>query len=378
MDDPSPTAGVDPQRLLHTGVELIQTGDQVHGRAMLLEAVEIDPGLAAAWRWLGEILISPEDRALALEKYLALRPEDSEAAGQLSALQLEIAGPATDPAEDDISFSPLQCVYCGALTDPDDRRCPVCERSLMTAPRKTHTGWIGKAFFILAGWDAQIGVILAAIPFMAAGPRTPILERVARISFVQATFTDFLDWPQNALPLLTAAGVAHALLLLAPIVALAVRDDWSFRLAFAAIPLDLVLLAAGASLGYVGLPMLGLHLAVGLSAVSLAILALANYATEQQREFTELQRTNYSSHELHKLGHEYRRKGKWALATLAWQRAVAKESSPRNYFQLGIGYAHLGHTMRAVRALREAQRLAPDNVQIAEAVTEIERADANP
>ncbi len=93
---------------------------------------------------------------------------------------------------DAISFSPLQCVYCGDLTAEADRKCPHCSRDLMILNKRKGYGWVEKAFFLLAGLNAQVGIILAAIPFMAAAPRTEIFQIIANFGIVRTLFTEFL------------------------------------------------------------------------------------------------------------------------------------------------------------------------------------------
>ena len=166
----------------------------------------------------------------------------------------------------------------------------------------------------------------------------------------------------------TFTGIVHALLILIPIGTLLVKTEWAYRISVVLIPLDIVLLLVGFLNGFVALPMLTLlGLAGGLQIV-FAFLAIAGIASEHIREFTELRSSKYAPHELYALSHEYRKHGKWALATLAWQRAVVKEPSARHYYQLGIGYSQLKRLKRARLGLLEAQRLEPENTQIKEAV----------
>ncbi len=362
------SAAIDPIRLYQSGLAAIHNGDLVHGREMLLEAVELDASLVEAWRELSNVLDEPKDQTLALQKYIALAPTDLQAQSRLQQLQDELTAPAPIPNEDDISFSPLQCVYCGDLTAEVDRKCPHCSRNLMILNKRKGYGWVERAFFLLAGLNAQVGIVLAAIPFMAAAPRTEIFQIIANFGIVRTLFTEFLAWPGELLPLLTGLGIVHALLILIPIGTMLVKTEWAYRISVVLIPLDIVLLLIGFLNDFVALPMLTLlGLAGGLQIV-FAFLAIAGIASEHIREFTELRSSKYAPHELYALGHEFRKHGKWALATLAWQRAVVKESSARHYYQLGIGYSQLKRLKRARLALQEAQRLAPENTQIGEAV----------
>lgn len=372
MSSADRSAAVDPVRLYQSGLDAIQSGDLVHGREMLLEAVELDASLAEAWRELSNVLDDPEDQAFALQKYLALAPTDRQARSRLKHLQDELAVSAPIPDEDDISFSPLQCVYCGELTSEADRKCPHCRRNLIISNKKKGYGWVEKAFFILAGLNAQIGIVLAAIPFMAAGPRTDVFLIVANFSLVRTLFTEFLKWPAELLPLLVGLGTLHGLLILLPIGILIVKTDWSYRISVVMIPLDILLLLVGYLNEFVTLPMLTLlGLAGGLQIV-FAFFAIAGVASERVREFTEFRSSKYAPHELYALGNDFRRRGKWALATLAWQRAVVKEPAARHYYQLGIGYTQLNRFDRASVAMQEARRMEPENSQIEEAFQLIE------
>lgn len=363
---------IDPTRLLHDGVEAIRSGDWVHGRDLLLDAVELEPALEEAWWWLSETGRSTEEQIEALEQVLRLNPERREAAGRLAAARQQLEAPAPIPDEDDVAFSPYQCIYCGVLTAPDDRRCPHCRRDLMTTARVKRSRGLNVALLIFAGWNAQMAVWLALIPFLARSEHTGMLLRLGRLQLVQFVFTDFLSWSPRAANVLVAFGLMHVGLLLVVVLGLVTDAEWIYGATLIIAPLDLAMLAVGFWLRYVSLVFFGLHVVMGLAQMLLVLVSNAQLASNSVREQLRIDK-KYAPSELYKLGHEYGRHGKWALATLAWQQAAVKKAESRYFYQLGVGYARLSRYGRANRALQKARRLAPDNTQIAEALAIVEQ-----
>jgi tetratricopeptide (TPR) repeat protein len=69
-------------------------------------------------------------------------------------------------------------------------------------------------------------------------------------------------------------------------------------------------------------------------------------------------------------GHQYRRRGMWAMAVAQWRKAVGlAPQTPGYYKQLAIGYAQIKRFDRSLMALEQARRQAPDDSQIAEIIT---------
>jgi tetratricopeptide (TPR) repeat protein len=78
----------------------LQTGATADALDDLRRAIEIDPGAWEAWRLLGEHDITPENRIAALDRVLALRPEDVEV--HLLRARDQLAAGNPDGAGDDL------------------------------------------------------------------------------------------------------------------------------------------------------------------------------------------------------------------------------------------------------------------------------------
>jgi tetratricopeptide (TPR) repeat protein len=80
-----------------------------------------------------------------------------------------------------------------------------------------------------------------------------------------------------------------------------------------------------------------------------------------------------------KLGKEYQRMGMWAMAVAQYRAAVAAAPDRAEHYKaLGIGYNKLGRTDRALRALEQAVRLDPSDVEARTLVKRLRRTDDRP
>jgi hypothetical protein len=163
------------QQTLQSGIAALKRGEKDAARDLLVRVVEADEANETAWLWLSAALDSPDDQILALENVLAINPDNASAQKGLSQLRLlqaqqpiieeetpvvidsapeqdvgdeslvdeeESATPAMFEREEDIHLTPLesvsalddpyQCLYCGAPAIAELKRCPECNRKLVT------------------------------------------------------------------------------------------------------------------------------------------------------------------------------------------------------------------------------------------------------
>jgi twitching motility two-component system response regulator PilG len=92
---PSPT----PTDLLRQALTATQAGDRPKARALLQEATKLEPRNEAAWRWLAGLADSPVDAVAALERVVALNPNNDKAKAALRETRLS-GGIAAAKAKD--------------------------------------------------------------------------------------------------------------------------------------------------------------------------------------------------------------------------------------------------------------------------------------
>lgn len=78
--------------LLKQGIALARAGDKAQARSLLRRVVDDAPGNEAAWMWLAGVAETPQEALAALEKVLALNPQNGRArdAAQAARLQLGV------------------------------------------------------------------------------------------------------------------------------------------------------------------------------------------------------------------------------------------------------------------------------------------------
>lgn len=81
------------------GIEAARQGNKDEARALLQQAIRLDPTSEPAWLWLASVVNDPRERAFCLEKTLELNPANETALRALAALQGKPAqeGPAIRP-----------------------------------------------------------------------------------------------------------------------------------------------------------------------------------------------------------------------------------------------------------------------------------------
>ena len=76
--------------LLKQAIALARAGDKAQARTLLRRVVESAPGSEAAWMWLAGVAESPQDALAALERVLALNPDNERAQTAAVAARLQV------------------------------------------------------------------------------------------------------------------------------------------------------------------------------------------------------------------------------------------------------------------------------------------------
>lgn len=365
---------IDPHELTKRGIQAIRSGDPDFGRELLLEAIELDETIEAAWLGLVEVMEDEQDKITALENALRLNPNNRKAQQQLKDLR-DPYRIVTLASDDDIVGDIYQCVYCGGSTTLDDKKCPHCEKKLMAlSGKEKRSPGLRVVLGLVGAFQTILAAVLVAPAIMAGSEPTPLTEQVAGFESVQMIFTDFMNWPPLAIQVLLVVLSVRAIVLFV-LAASWVRDQtWSFYLGIGLLPLDIILAGAAYVLKYLSIYALIPIVAMDIVLLFSAMLSNSIYAGYAVRELTEFKHQQSSATELFRLGNIYRDQDKWALATLYWQKATVRDSYKANYFhQLSIGYVRLKRYSRALVAINEAAHLEPDNPQIKKAKLMLER-----
>lgn len=378
------------QRYLQEGIQAIKNGDRARGRELLLQVVEYDEQLEPAWLWLSTVIDDPADQLTALANALTLNPHNSHAQAQARALRIRlglekepppppptpvVSSPAIsviDPADD-----PLQCPYCGKLTQDTHKRCPHCRRSLLIPSKWNLKDWY-RNLLIVSGVYAQvallqnIGATLAMALSYGLDPYLP--DVIAKLPFTTLIFGDFLNWDPGLGVALFGAAILRIAVLLA--LMLMFYTDLESATDFA-IGLSLVDLAwtavAYTQFGFPGRVPAMINAALAGLMLLLSILARMARLRGYVRQWTQVGRDVKAPLILHKNGHDHARRGQWALAALYWRRAVAFKPNEAQYHKdLGTAQAHLGRYEAALDTLRAGAEAAPEDEEFRALIAAIE------
>lgn len=372
------------QRLLKDAVDSLNNGNKVRARDLLLRLIQKDRDVEAAWWWLYKALDDPRGQTRALENVLRLSPHHAQAQQALVDLHQKRLG-ATQPdyssplpeavleADDGIDDQ-YQCPYCGQPTGLNDLRCPHCRGGLYARVARSGGSSTLRLVVLLIGISLAAGVIEMVGPAMALGVAEGTADRTsfhALLGFaaVAVVFGDFLQLNRPTAMLLLEIYVARAGLL--AVTLLGVRGRWRLGYYGALIAMvgDLLLSAYLLVNSYVGVAAAVFNGALAL-AIGVLLFGLSDeFAIYPERLLVKPATTARGALDFYKLGHQYRRRGMWAMAVAQWRRAVGLAPQvPQYYKHLGIGYAQIKRFNRSLRTLEEGRRQAPDDRDIAEVI----------
>jgi tetratricopeptide (TPR) repeat protein len=372
------------QRLLKEAVEALKNGNRVRSRDLLLRVIGKDRDVEAAWWWLYQAVDEPQGQVRALENVLRLNPLHAEAQQALIALRHQkLSAPqpdwdsflqagAVDP--DDGLDDQYQCPYCGQHTGLDDRRCPHCRGALYARVAPSGNSAALRLVELLLGISLAAGVIEMIGPVLALGAAQGTASAVTfrgllQFAVVQVIFGNFLQLARPAATLVLEIYAVRAGLFAAILLGLRARWSLGFFVALIGAAGDLLLsayLLVNGDVGVAGALLNGaLALAVGISLFGLS----DQFAIAPQRVLVKPNTAARGALDFYKLGHQYRRRGMWAMAVAQWRKAVGLAPSvPAYYKHLGIGYAQIKRYSRSLRVLEEGRHQAPDDHEIVEII----------
>ncbi len=379
------TSQPDLDDLLHDGIAAIERGQHERGQALLLQVVERNDGIELAWWWLSRAVRATEDQITALENVLALNPGHAEAQARLAQLREQPTRapepewksllpevPQEEPEADHDSH--YQCPYCGRVSNEQARRCPQCGRGLW---RRVSTS-TGSGLFRLLQLVMSILLAFALIdtfgPMMAlsaANPTSPDaglgVTLVSEIFGVTAFLGDFLKLNPDTAQWLFTVFLLRAGGLFVLLIGLSARWAMAYYATLLALMADVIwnlyLLFTG-GLGIVGAV---INLIFALGVLLLMFACAYEFPINDERILVKADTKARSAGDYYLLGHRYQKQGMKALAVAQWRRAVGLAPKMMVYYKdLGIGYAQLNRFARSLRALKEAQRLEPENTSIVE------------
>lgn len=401
-------------RWLDQGIAAARMGQPAQARDLLRRVVEWDESNVEAWRWLGEVVESPEEREICLENVLTLDPNAHTAREALAELrarrelerterppppapqpappepeppQPEATGPSGEAGQvPDVVMEEYLCPYCAVQTQPEDRVCPSCGRPLWVKPAlpRQEPARLGMAlilqvacavllviglFFLLTYLvvqvDLQDPVALARLYFGA--------DDAVPAGVAAAAFDLVPPWS-----VLVLAGML--LLTLVVLVGLYLRWEPVFYLFLVngvgvigcGMLITTLLWDAGVSSGRelslaVRAALVVVDLSLALAVFGLVLQMRGDFFQERTRLRFRLDRDVLEGRALLVRGRDYGRRGMWGLAALHLRRAAMFEPDEIDvHLALAVAYVNLKRYEQAEAALSEARRVDPAAPQLAE------------
>ena len=261
------------------------------------------------------------------------------------------------------------CPYCAAPTLPDDKKCKTCKSVMWKSSRRSPEGsywfWILIGFlWISAIWRVYMFGWQLFLKFSS-------LFAEGKIETLEQFVGIYLGWP--SVPPDVAAAIKSKL---SPL------DFWMFAISIV-IQLAILLLIyirwrpiywIGVGLGALNLvysliqaamnPSWASLLVVGIALLPVLILVMVqdDFLQKRERQLCGPDPGLRSHSEFYMRGREYARKGMWTQAVVHYRRAAGGAPTMLAYhLELAKAYVKLKRYERARSALREAQRLGPND-----------------
>lgn len=397
--------------LFEQGVAAAQAGRREEARALLMQVVEADERNEHAWLWLASVVDDPNDLRVCLENVLHLNPQHAQARHVLDQLvaqaqptaappaslpepQTPAAAPATTSHPQSLATNEQRpCVYCGATTADDQQRCSVCGKSLMLrldpSPNKssalrmlTILSGIGSVLTILSGIVMFVaGFVLAQGSEMLKEQPKQFQRELQRslppgtrlpAGFDAMQFLDVISFFVYGVALtFLVSGVFYMFVTRA----LGRQRRWAYVIAIILSVINGAWYAFALSLeamfGSFTLNTL-FSAAIQTLMIVLTVLSYRDFWGPKVRFQPEV---GYGDDVVHyNNGVAYKKRGMWYMAAREWEAAARKAPNNIEYLHaLGLIYAQIKHFDHARLTLDRAVAIAPDNAQLRESRTLIDR-----
>lgn len=417
--------------LLHESAVAIEIGDYERARELLTETVVRDERNLDAWLMLSRVVPEPEDQEVCFENVLSLdprnaaalkgmavllqareaaeadlwdEPQDVDAAGRgAPTLAGDVLGdsyiqkhtvviPEPEPEPDSPSVALWEkyddeflCPYCASPTVAEDKRCTTCNNPLWITKRRREKRsmllWI--LFFLQAANTLFLALVPIVILFIVSlmlrvsGDFTVLIPVYLGGSgeFSSEEVTMILDLLPRFVFYLTCLPFFGSLAML---VAIYLRWPPVYYLMLIGAILELL----SSILGVVfNLSQGGLAIGFGVFGAILSVVHFVltlqleeDFSKKRGRILFRVDKGLESGASYLLRGRQYMSNKMWALAALHFRRAAGLlPYQTDGYTALAIACSRLKDYELAYYALKEAQRVEPDNAKIAEMLTLLEK-----
>ncbi len=388
------------QDKLARGISAAQAGHKAEARKFLTEVIETDETQLEAWLWLSQLVDSLEEKVICLENVLTLDAANEFAQKELARVKSqqeafftptyrpgeETPPPAVVtmpeaaktpivaeyPHEDEFDNEWL-CPYCTALTQPEDRTCPACRRSLIISRRvkEERTVWLWRGIFLQ--------FVIALFLFIFGLASFTVMVKLQGISnpipFLPLYFGLSVDQPEaliqtvlTAFPLWFFWGLVGVILYsLSLMLLLYFRVPYGHFLYLVNSGMMLVLGAFGIiflhdSLATLAPSVIGLFLGAGQLLITLNLWI--DFTFEEGRLRLKVDRGAKNHPSLFISARKYSELGMWGLAVIHLRRAIAREArNPSYHAALAVAYMNIKRYDLAEKALGDAEKLAPKTIE---------------
>jgi len=409
------------QQTLQSGIAALKRGEKDAARELLLQVVDADENNETAWLWLSAALDSPDDQIFALENVLALNPDNAMAQKGLSQLRLSqsqrpspvstpppsikeetpaFSDPSLGPGlgggdlitdeealtspppamferEEDIHLTPLesvsalddpyQCLYCGAPALAELQRCPECRRKLVVREGNTQLSnqlrTAALALMACIGLAAFEALVVAIFYYQGDFFGSYIYDNLPAFNSLVG---DFRLWsPMAAVIVLWLQFVVLGLLILL-LLGLLYQITFAYYASIGLVCLNILWMVVRWRLGFFEPALAIIDIFLSFVALFFIFAAQPDFQVNVTRLRCAIDPHVKGGDSLNRLGHIAKGKEQWALAVAYWRAAVAAMPNQSGFYKdLAIGYAQTGYYNRALKALDEFARQAPDSSDFA-------------
>lgn len=384
--------------LLRAGIAAARAGEKERARRLLLQVIERDEGVEAAWLWLSDVVDDPAERQICLENVLTLNPANEAARAGLRWLQEQksetphpapaipveppLAPPPTpaalsgEPPRQEpalvppIEIDPYGCPYCAGPLSPEEARCLDCGRPVTRRYRKrggdSWLGWLVICFLLLGATSVLEGLLDSSLMHMEQLP--PFFGQTAARFFFGSALVLPGGAPGELVEFADAVAIVNyvlAGLCTAAAVGLALKSRVAYFGSFLLGGFLVVATGSGLLTGLAGwIPSL---LRLGLIIFSLKWLADSAPAFEWQTQTytADLDGDLRTDMDYYNRGQQYREMGMWAKAAVHWKVAAQlAPARPEYRGHLARAYLYMGYPEAALAEVDRALAYAPADEEL--------------